>query len=102
MKAKERANKITSFYYFTGDYTNTYKAVKESHEAASNKTGYHLLFDNCVERTLSAFCASDARFLSIYKNDITDIVPNLVASRVAMLPSNKNEFPFQVRWLLAQ
>ncbi len=101
-KAKKRADKITSIYYFKGDYTNTYEAVKRYRDEAANGTKYNLAIDNCVERTLSAFVTSDSRFAYIYKYDIDDAFPNLVAARVAMLPSDKNELSFWTKWYLLQ
>ena len=101
-KAKKRVDKITSIYYFKGDYTNTYEAVKRYRDEAANGTKYNLAIDNCVERTLSAFVTSDSRFAYIYKYDIDDAFPNLVAARVAMLPSDKNELSFWTKWYLLQ
>ncbi len=88
-----RADLITSTYYFEGDYTNTYSKAREMEQSDDS---YSLLFVNCAQQTLSAFMASDTRFSLIVKDFSTNVIPNVVASRVALLPRKKEEFP----WLL--
>ena len=95
VRASARASEITKTYYFEGDYTATYHKAKEM---STSNDKYYLLSKNCSQQTLRAFGASDSRFYDVSYGDWADIVPNYVASKVAMLPSKKGKFALKL-WL---
>ena len=92
-KAGKRADLITSTYYFEGDYTETYNAAVEM---AASSEDYSLIHRNCAQQTLSAFEASDSRFCLISDGIDSKVVPNVAASRVALLPRKKEECPWRL------
>ena len=85
-KASNRADLITSIYYFEGDYSATLAAVYAILESGDQ---YNLITNNCLQKTLAAFCASDSRFVLVAKGVINSVHPNIAAMRVAMLPTKK-------------
>jgi len=93
-KASERADLITSIYYFEGDYSATLEAVNAM--VASGEK-YELLSNNCLQKTIAAFSASDSRFFMVtYGEIVYSLHPNSAAVKVAMLPSRKEAFPWQL------
>ena len=93
-KASKRADLITSIYYFEGDYSATLEAVKAMVESGEK---YELLTNNCLQKTIAAFSASDSRFFMITYGEIVYFLhPNSAATKVAMLPSKKDAFPWKL------
>ena len=88
-----RASKITNTYYFIGNYSATCDMVMAM---AQSKEKYNLLTNNCVQKTLRAFHASDYRFGMVQNDKLSGIIPNDVELKVAMLPSKKNSFPWRL------
>ena len=91
---KNRASKITSTKYFVGDYSATAKKAKE---IADSNSPYKLLNNNCVQNTISAFMESDWRFGLTIFGDVSDMIPNVVYSRVLLLSGSKADYP----WVLS-
>lgn len=91
--AAERAGLITDAYYFEGDYTKTYEVVEGY---TKSKEEYELVTNNCVQKTLGAFIASDKRFYDVAYGLPNNVIPNAAASKVALLPRKKSDIP----WLL--
>ena len=92
-KAGNRANAITDIYYFEGDYTATLDAVENM---VNMNEEYNLITNNCVQKTIDAFSASDSRFSMVAFGSGNYLIPNLAAFKVAMLPSNKKAFPWKL------
>ena len=90
-QASGRAPLITDTFYFEGDYTATYEKAKQIAESSES---YQLLTNNCVQKTLIAFIASDSNFCLVEKDAFSSIIPNEAAVRVSMLPKQKNAFPW--------
>ena len=90
--AKQRADLITEAYYFRGDYTATYnKALL----FANSNESYSVVLNNCLQKTLDAFNESDKRFSLLYcGSTLNSTVPNIAKRRVALIPSDKNAFPW--------
>ena len=88
-----RANLITDTYYFEGDYTKTYEAIR-GYESSDEK--YNLLTNNCVQKTLSAFCQSDSRFVDVSYGLLDGTVPNFAAAKVALIPRKKSQFAWRL------
>ena len=91
-KASGRADKVTSTFYFEGDYTKTLEAVRNDIEFGEK---YNLINNNCVQKTINAFCASDSRF-SLVCSGNGYLIPNDAATKVAMLPSKKGKTPWRL------
>ena len=56
---KNRAKKVTTTYYFSGDYTETLNTIQEW---LSEEDHYQLLTDNCVQRCITAMGKSNSSF----------------------------------------
>ena len=92
-KAGARAEKITDIYYFEGDYTATLVAIRDM---ANSGEKYNLLTNNCVQKTITAFSASDSRFGMVSYGIENYLIPDRAVHKVAMLPSNKNSYPWKL------
>ena len=90
--AKDRADKVTQTFYFEGDYTATYIKAKAIVDGTDQ---YKLVSNNCVQKTIESFSASDKRFLHVGMG-YGSIIPNKAATRVSLIPSKKEKTP----WLL--
>ena len=92
-KASTRADKITESYYFVGDYTATYNKARDYSKSDEE---YKLITNNCVQKTLNAFCDSDSRFTQVSYGTANCIRPNSAATKVAMLPSKQGKTPWKL------
>ena len=92
-KAGARAEKITDTYYFEGDYTATLVAIRNM---ANSGEKYNLLTNNCVQKIITAFSASDSRFGMVSYGIENYLIPDRAVYKVAMLPSNKNSYPWKL------
>ena len=92
-KAGDRANAITDIYYFEGDYTATLVAIGDMVNSGEE---YNLLTNNCVQKTITALSASDSRFDMVAYGTENYLIPNRAAYKVAMLPSNKESYPWKL------
>lgn len=72
------------------DYSATYDAVQSM---VGSGEDYNLLTNNCLQKTLSAFLASDDRFRWVMHGRLTNNIPNTAARKVALMPSNKGSRP---------
>ena len=90
---RNRASKITSTSYFSGDYTRTTNKAKKISERGEK---YKLLTNNCVQNTLAAFMESDSRFTLAQFGDYRDIIPNYIYLKVRLLPSYQSIFPISL------
>ena len=93
--ASERANKITDTYYFEGDYTNSYKMICNYQ---TQNDSYRLFSNNCVQKTLRAFEASDERFIWATYGKTNNLIPNHASAKVSLMPRKKCSFPWKL-WL---
>ena len=95
----ERADLITDIYYFEGDYIATHKKAKEIASRMETEK-YYLFANNCVQRTLEAFCAADDRFELAIAACKLPFHPNSMAPYIAMIPSKKDEEATTLLFLL--
>ena len=89
--ASSRADNITETYYFVGDYSAT---CNQARNYSNSTEEYNLITNNCAQKTINAFFASDSRFSQVSYGLLNYCIPNHAARKVAMLPSKQGKTPW--------
>ena len=85
--SSDRFEKLSSAFYFEGDYTATFDYLSElvSHRGERD---YYLYWDNCVEESTIALSKSNKAFLLMFSNPFTTLIPNAAFGALCLYDSN--------------